>query len=214
MNEEEKFRKRWNENWWIRFHPIKGKRILDTLVGMYSSQERKYHNLKHINECLDELDLAREQGLVKHPVIMEMALTHHDALYDTKRKDNEEKSAALLFLNLKSMGFFKWARKIGYGYVMATKHNVIPGDEGARIVVDIDLSILGKSWERYEEYMRAIRQEYKWVEEKAFREGRAKVMQGFLDRERVYLTDFFREKYERQARDNVKREIELLNSSV
>ena len=40
--------------------------------------------------------------------------------------------------------------------------------------------------------------------------GRKKVLEHFLKRESLYFTDSFKNEYEIQARENLKREIELL----
>jgi len=70
-------------------------------------------------------------------------------------------------------------------------------------LIDIDLSILGKSQREFEEYEKNIREEYSWVPEEQFRAGRQVVLQRFLERDSIYSTDFFRKKYENQAIRNI-----------
>ena len=76
----------------------------------------------------------------------------------------------------------------------------------------MDLAILGANEETYKEYSKAIRKEYAWVSEPAYRKGRKKVLQSFIERESVYFTDEMKIRYEKQARKNINSEIKVLDS--
>ena len=71
----------------------------------------------------------------------------------------------------------------------------------------IDLAILGASTEAFDVYEAAIRSEYGWVAESAFRERRRDIMRGFLERERIYSTDHFHRQLEEAARRNLRRSL-------
>jgi predicted metal-dependent HD superfamily phosphohydrolase len=43
-----------------------------------------------------------------------------------------------------------------------------------------------------------------------YNKGRKQVLKHFLDRDSLYFTEYFKEKFETQARKNIKRELELL----
>jgi hypothetical protein len=64
---------------------------------------------------------------------------------------------------------------------------------------------------RYETYVRAIRQEYSWVAEAAYRTKRVQVLQTFLQRTRIYWTEPMFIALEEQARENIYREISTLS---
>jgi predicted metal-dependent HD superfamily phosphohydrolase len=72
----------------------------------------------------------------------------------------------------------------------------------ARLVVDIDLSILGRSPQKFIKYERQIRQEYAWLSPQAFAAGRSTILQTFLGR-RIYSTKYFFRRYEAPARRNL-----------
>jgi predicted metal-dependent HD superfamily phosphohydrolase len=95
--------------------------------------------------------------------------------------------------------------------ILATKKHVTTDKDGA-VSLDIDLSILGQSEERFSEYEKQIRLEYEWVPEEIFRSKRCEILQNFLNRERLFTTDLFFSKYERQARLNLDRSLSTLRS--
>ncbi len=185
----------------------------DTLQRVYSQPDRFYHNLNHIRNCLIELDSAR--NLVESPDLIEFAIWYHDAIYNTRAKDNEEKSAQLAYNTCLQSKISEWFTTQVSELILATKHNSISLSANAKLLVDIDLSILGKGAEEFDEYERNIRREYNWVSEEEFRQGRSQILKMFLtraDQNNLYLTPFFREKYENQAIINLRRSIEKILS--
>jgi predicted metal-dependent HD superfamily phosphohydrolase len=176
------------------------------LVASYSEPHRAYHNLAHIQHCLAEFEKARPLAAV--PDSIEMAIWFHDAVYNSRAKDNEERSAELaLSVAREAMLPAAFGQRVA-DLILATRHNAPPGDPDAALLVDVDLSILGQPVERFNEYERQIRKEYNWVEASAFAAGRGAVLKSFLERSSIFSTPFFRDKYERQARENLKRSIE------
>jgi predicted metal-dependent HD superfamily phosphohydrolase len=87
--------------------------------------------------------------------------------------------------------------------ILCTKSHE-PGDiENAALLVDIDLSILGKPPERFSQFESGIRSEYAWVPADVYRQRRVEILERFLKRERIYFTQSFRERYEDAARRNL-----------
>ena len=58
---------------------------------MYQEKHRAYHNLEHVNDCLNQLDNFESEITDKH--IIEMAIWYHDIIYNPYGKNNELKSA-------------------------------------------------------------------------------------------------------------------------
>ena len=71
------------------------------------------------------------------------------------------------------------------------------------LLVDIDLAILGAAPARFDEYERQIRDEYGFVPEAVFREKRAGILRGFLERPALFSTPALAARFEAAARANL-----------
>ena len=186
-------------------------RLFNELVERYANPERHYHTLGgHISACIRKFNTAR--GFAENPIVVEAALWAHDACYDTRKHTNEEESADWAVDFFKKAGValdFEELRNL----VLMTKHHLPGNNRDAWIVADCDLAILGRPEKIFDEYERNIRREYEWVPEDVFRKNRANFLEDFLKRPQIYYTDEFKEKYEKLARLNVARSIELLKST-
>ena len=174
------------------------------LSDAHSEEGRAYHNAQHISMSLSHLNAHRE--LAERPFEIEMAIWFHDAVYDTRASDNEEQSAAWAERFLVAQEADSEVVKRIEAMILATKlHGAATDDE--KLLIDIDLAILGSEAETFEEYDQAIRFEYSWVPEEQYRAGRASVLRSFLEREVIYQTNEFRGLYEGLARENLGRKI-------
>ncbi|MDE1828190.1 MAG: N-methyl-D-aspartate receptor NMDAR2C subunit [Candidatus Micrarchaeota archaeon] len=178
-----------------------------SLSHSYSS--RPYHNLDHIASCLNELDKVGH--LVNDKKAIEFALYFHDAIYDSKRKDNEEKSAEWATSLAQGLGQGEKFIRSVERMILATKHTGNPiYDWDTRYMVDIDLSILAQPKVIFDRYEKNVRKEYSWVPAADYKKGRSNVLKGFLERQSIYSTEFFALFYEARARENLKRALRSL----
>lgn len=180
----------------------------DLLVNRYGDPRRAYHNQLHLLECLEELDAAGET--CADPATVALALWFHDAVYDPTRGDNEAASADLAAVRLAALGEPTDRIARVRELVLDTTHRDEPATPDGRLIVDVDLSILGKSQARFDNYDAAIRAEYAHVPDAAYRAGRATVLRQFLDRPTIFRTPMFVERYEHQARENLTRAVARL----
>ena len=199
---------RWKALWRKMGAKDDGLEVYQELVSFYSESHRYYHNLTHISDCLHEFDAAR--ALAQQPLAVELAIWFHDAIYTTQAADNEEKSAELGKRRISEAGVGAELCQSVYALVMATKTHDATLHSDAPLLVDVDLSILGKSEERFWKYEAQIRSEYDWVPDAVFANKRAEILQRFLARERIYSTSQFYELYEKQARANIDASIQKL----
>jgi predicted metal-dependent HD superfamily phosphohydrolase len=93
--------------------------------------------------------------------------------------------------------------------ILATAHAANAETPDEALLLDIDLSILGADDSTFDEYDRAIRVEYEWVPDEAYRAARTNVLHGFLKRDRIFQTVAYRQQ-EAAARRNIERALERL----
>ena len=195
----------WQRVWQALGVPNADQDLFDQLIACYSESHRHYHTLQHLQECLAHLENLK--ALAQRPAEVELALWFHDAIYQTGRKDNEEKSAEWAHDSALAAGLTSHSADRIFSLVLVTKHDALPDNNDAEVLGDIDLGILGAAPERFDEYERQVQEEYSWVPGPLYRRRRRKVLQGFLSRQTIYFTEPFRTLYEIQARDNIARSL-------
>ena len=177
----------------------------------YSSPDRSYHNLAHIQDCLFLFDQTR--FLATHPEEVELAIWFHDAVYDTRRSDNEQKSAEWAEAVIQKAGLSRGIAERVASSILATRHQEQVTDAAAQLLVDVDLSILGRDPTIFWQYEENIRREYAWVPEDVFRRERGKILRGFLNRQYLYYHKEYRERFERRALANLEQAVARLDAS-
>lgn len=184
------------------------------LAACYEEPHRQYHTLAHIEHCLVELDRARHLLDDGEADAVELALAWHDAVYDPRASDNEEKSAALFRAAATRHRLEPRLAADVERLILRTKTHLAGSRPDEQIMIDIDLSILGAAPDVFDAYDRSIRREYAHVPEAEWRERRTAVLRRFLLRDPLFTTRFFRERYEAQARDNLARAVFVLTADA
>lgn len=204
-------RERWEKVWrTLGAQHVPGE--FEELIASYSSPDRFYHNLGHIEDCLSVLDWAA--SLAVHPAEVELAIWFHDAIYDTHRSDNEQRSAEWAESAIRQAGLGQDVIDRVTHLILATRHTGEVIDSDAQLMIDVDLSILGREASMFWQYEENIRKEYAWVPETVFKQRRAEILRSFLDRPAIYFCEMFQERYEKKARLNLRRAIEKLSDHL
>jgi predicted metal-dependent HD superfamily phosphohydrolase len=177
----------------------------EQLIAAYTAPGRHYHNLTHIEDCLAALARVDNLSTIEREILSE-AIWWHDVVYDATRSDNEELSAQLAEQHLRE----DLRHEVGRLIRLTRTHDVQPDDRLGAILISIDLSILGAEPARYDAYAAAIRQEFIHVPERDYRAGRAKVLGQFAARPVIFPDAAFAARYDRQARENLARELASL----
>jgi len=184
----------------------------EQLVTRYNEPPRYYHTLGHIESCLGFLDQVAAK--ISDPFSIEVAIWFHDVIYDPLRADNEAASAEYAQSFLAEIGIAPPQITKIVQLIHLTKHPATPETDDEKYLLDIDLAILGAEPELYEQYTQQIRQEYSFVPIDNYRAGRAALLQKFLEKERIFATDYFYDRCEERARANLSTEIEQLSTIV
>ncbi|WAI86992.1 hypothetical protein SC65A3_00442 [Psychrobacter sp. SC65A.3] len=192
------------------------KALWQDIAVRYNESQRAYHSLQHIQQLFLQFEKIKHQ--LHEPHIIALALYYHDIIYDPRRSDNELKSAEYAVEALKGYLSAEQCQHI-YALIMMTAthelHECLDTDtvSDAAYFLDMDLSILGTPWSEYQVYAQAVRQEYRHIANEDYRTGRIAVLQKLLAHPVLYLTAYYHNQFEVQARDNIKREISLLHAS-
>ena len=84
------------ERWTALWHRLGSRaprdRLYAEVMARYREKHRFYHGVDHLDDCLRQLDA--HASLAAAPAEVELALWFHDAVYDVRASDNEERSAA------------------------------------------------------------------------------------------------------------------------
>lgn len=184
--------------------------LWNEIEKQYSLKIRHYHNLSHIKNMLSLSEIVRDSITDINTFLF--AIWYHDIIYKPIRKDNEEKSASFALKRLKTLNINE--QKLGniQNLIVSTKkHDIVLMDNSDNaFLLDIDLSVLGSDWDTYKKYTQNIRNEYAIYPDFMYTKGRKNVLKHFLERKTLYFTKVFQDKFEEQARENLKKEIELL----
>jgi predicted metal-dependent HD superfamily phosphohydrolase len=180
------------------------------LISYYGANDRYYHTMEHIHSVLSAID--RMWFLAQDLAAIKLAAWYHDIIYDIHARDNEEMSAQYAGRVLRRTLIPDQMITTVQSMIRATNINHHPpSDMDHRILLDADLNTLASHHELYDRNARAIRQEFIFVSEPEYRRGRTEILKGFLERDRIFLTDHMFEKFEEKARQNIQREIDSLS---
>ncbi|WP_210515799.1 HD domain-containing protein [Hymenobacter terricola] len=176
------------------------------LAAAYQAPTRHYHTLQHIENLLNRVAAADLQD----PVVVQLAVWFHDAVYNALKSDNEARSAAqaLAFLQDSTLEPARQQR-VAFLIGRTADHTQPqpPADADLLHFLDADLSILGAPEADYWAYARHVRQEYRRVPDLLYRPGRRKVLAKMLDAPVLYHTPALRTELDAAARRNLAAEI-------
>ncbi len=182
-----------------------GDEVYAELARRLGAPDRRFHNLDHIHECLHHLD--RVAALVRDRDAMELALWFHDAEYTPGDASNERRSAGL-FVDL-AAGAAPLLRRRVVGLILATRHRQPARTHDRRFIEDIDLIGFGAPWEKFMHNGDLLREEFAAQPDRQYYAGQVSFLSVLASRPVFFLTDFFRERYETKAQENIRRLLAL-----
>ncbi|MGW7046602.1 HD domain-containing protein [Streptomyces avermitilis] len=182
----------------------------ENLLRRWSEPQRRYHTVEHLAAVLDRVDLLAEYA--DDPDVVRLAAWFHDAVYFPDRSENEERSARLAERALPEAGV-SGARTAEVARLvrLTVTHDPADGDRDGRVLCDADLAILAAPPKAYAAYAAAVREEYAFVPDDAFRAGRAAVLRQLLDLPRLFRTPYGEREWEERARENLRDELARLD---
>jgi predicted metal-dependent HD superfamily phosphohydrolase len=175
------------------------------LRELLGAPDRHFHNLDHIRECLRHFEVV--VPLLADPDAVELALWFHDAIYAPGDPTNERRSAEL-FVQLAS-GATPVLRRRVCGLVLATRHASVARTSDRRFIEDIDLAGFGAPWDQFMRHGDLLRREFGAQPDAQYYAGQVAFLELLARRPVFFATDFYRERYEARARENLQRLLDL-----
>lgn len=190
-------------------HDTEADVVFGEIIQRYRTGDgRSYHNIVHISRMLAFVDKFRH--LSKNDLLLKAAIFGHDIVYVPGSQTNEEDSAEVFGRMMNRMDVRGWKIDETERLIRVTKkHKTDEDDTNGKIMIDADFSIFAASEADYDEYARGVWQEYVGsgrIPEASFRQGRKKLIEGWLSQERIFLTPEISAQLEPQARSNLQRE--------
>ncbi len=183
----------------------------EDLLRRWSEPQRRYHTVDHLAAVLARIDELAEHADDVDAV--RFAAWFHDAVYRPDRSENEERSAHLAERALPELGLDADRTAEAARLVRLTvSHDPAAGDHNGEVLCDADLAVLAGAPQEYAAYAAAVREEYGFVPDAAFREGRAAVLRQLLGLPRLFRTPLGHDRWEPTARRNLATELELLTA--
>ncbi|MET9673521.1 hypothetical protein ABZY68_10575 [Streptomyces sp. NPDC006482] len=182
------------------------------LLSRWAEPQRRYHTVDHLRAVLDRIDeLADQGGEGGELELVRLAAWFHDAVYRPDRSENEERSATLAEKALTEAGLTEHeVREVARLVRLTISHDPPEGDLNGETLCDADLAILATDPDTYRGYTAAVREEYAFVPDPAFREGRATILRHLLTLPRLFHTPYGAAVWEERARENMERELKEL----
>jgi predicted metal-dependent HD superfamily phosphohydrolase len=188
------------------------KPLFELAYESYQSPGRVYHAWPHVLDCASKLhsfSCERARSVF-------LALVFHDAVYVAGDSTNEDRSAEMAIDALRNHSSLSESERAEVGrFIRATKHHSIASNENSadlRVVLDIDMSILGETPRAYRAYSEGVRREYcpAATSIRVFNAGRAAFLSSVLEQPTIFQTPMAIARWERQARENIEQELRAL----
>ncbi|MER6328867.1 hypothetical protein ABT298_05925 [Streptomyces sp. NPDC001034] len=182
----------------------------DNLLARWREPQRRYHTLAHLTAVLDHVDALQEYAA--DPDVVRLAAWFHDAVYLPERSENEERSARLAERALPEAGVpGAKTREVARLVRLTVTHDPADDDRDGQVLCDADLAILAAPPSAYAAYTAEVREEYHFVPNDAFRQGRCAVLRQLVALPGLFHTPYGREHWEATARYNLAAELEMLS---
>jgi predicted metal-dependent HD superfamily phosphohydrolase len=168
------------------------------LVGMWSEPHRRYHDVRHLGECL------AASVMLGGGTTESLALWFHDAVHTGTPGRDEAAAAALAHERLAPLLSADRVAEVVRLVLVTERHAVAAHDQAGAVVSDADLWVLGAEPARYAESVADLRDET-GLADRAWTAVRRRQLEARLARP-VYATAHGRHR-EAAARHNLRAEL-------
>ena len=122
----------------------------------------------------------------------------------TSASTTNEWRSAELFLEVSAGAPFVFRHRV-CGHILATRHTGTVRGNDRRFIVDIDLSGFGAPWEEFMRNGALLREESSDQPDAKYHAGQVAFLSRLQKRRHFFATEYFRDRYEATARENLRR---------
>jgi predicted metal-dependent HD superfamily phosphohydrolase len=188
--------------------------LLEAALAHHRQPHRAYHDARHV---LELLELARTHAPdLTHAE--RLAILFHDAVYVPGAPKGENEALSALLMRATVFALARVGTAVAPepaiiadadAIIRATTHAEPPGQVAAR-VCDLDLWRLAAPWADFLRHGEDIRYEfcYLYPSDDAFWTARHAFYRAMLQKPAIFATAYFRDHFEAQARENLRRAAE------
>jgi predicted metal-dependent HD superfamily phosphohydrolase len=175
---------------------------LKELPLRWSEPHRYYHNTTHLVNIIHDIETNMWfKGLTaSEKRALMIAAFYHDAIYNPKKDDNEERSVKLFLRDFGGTDI----RMIDAvcGLIMVTKYRKRPGTKLKKIFWDADNAGFKKGFDWLMKTEKLIQKEYSYLPKEKFREGKIKFLETNIglfgdkaDKDIQKLIEYYRDRF-------------------
>ena len=141
------------------------------------------------------------------PAEVYAAILFHDAIYIPGAKDNEARSAEWARRAIAAAQLTASAERVAELIELTAQHGKLESATGdSALFLDSDMAIVGTDPDAYREYAQQIRREYAAIPADLYRAGRRAFVASVAQKPRIFFSDYFHERLDAQARQNLRDE--------
>jgi len=170
--------------------------IYEIITKKYAAEDRCYHTIKHVLNCLHLLEKVKDQ--VEDVPAVKLALWFHDI------EKTEAASARTMRDVIKGRLLVSIEIEEVAKLIMDTVHPSNPQTNDGKIISDIDLFGLAATYGQFHATGQLVRQEFPQLTDKEFYRGRLDFFSKILA-EQIFKHDCFKQ-FETKARANLEKE--------
>jgi predicted metal-dependent HD superfamily phosphohydrolase len=202
------------------------------LVARMTTPDRFYHGLDHLALLWDRhCAYAGQTGFDEMDRLIACAIAFHDCVYDSRREDNEERSAEVWMNASRQSGLSGADRLWVAETICATRDHLTylqtaaidrapPRNAGGCLrkrarswMLDLDLTPLGETPAEFDRNTQMLRREYLHLSERQWQEGQIDFLRRFFEAPRIYASPTLEAVFEAPARRNLEQQLAFFRRS-
>ena len=154
-------------------------KVIKELPHKWSEKSRVYHNTNHLIQIILDIEKSiwfKELNVYEKQALL-LASFFHDAIYDPKKKDNEEQSIKYFAASFKEKEKDPKMLNIVCGLIETTKHRKRPINKLQKIFWDADNAKFKKGYNELLKYEKEIQKENSFLTKTEYKEKRIKFLE-------------------------------------